>query len=267
MLFGTFKNPKGPSWEDPETTVLHLSGTVVEFSLPRSNYTAPSYAMGGTIERSKEDYSIDISKYKPTKINNCAKNELIYDVQLKRIFNFNGLPLLGTSMGALNFTLSICSNACNEFRNNFFDCFFQRLEKLHGKKETDGYLYRLYPINWSLIDINEVSFLNYGVEDFLFHPKGISTFRMEFVCPINSNTALDFKFHFDGIPLKSGGIKLAHELIKKIMQTCKVIYTPEHKQQVDALDLKEKFKPIKPVIWENYKKAPRVDYSILEKYL
>ncbi|MCD9460389.1 hypothetical protein [Marinibactrum halimedae] len=252
--------------------MLDLSGTIAELFLPKSNFIPPEYSIGDSPEVIKGDYHLDIEntakKYEQNiqDSDNNEANKIVYDVQLRRIFNFCGLPLIGVDVGAVNFTLSTCYTFHNS-NNNYYESFLKDLEKMHGKHATKGYLYRLYPINWSLVSLNNNYVLTYGVEDFVFHPKGISAFALEFYCPISANVSLNFRFKFDGIPLESGGISLAHELIQEIMKTYKVRYKSEHKQQVEALDLIGNFEIVKPVIWENYKKMPRVDYSVLEKYL
>ncbi|GLS26406.1 hypothetical protein [Marinibactrum halimedae] len=271
MLFGTFKNPKGPSWKEPEKVVLNLSGTTVELQLPRSNFISPPEAMGDKIEFGNNQYALDVDniisdkRQKNSLLNSTG--ELVFDHQLRRVFNFKGLPIVGESTGCLHLLLSICYNTKKSFKGCFYETFFQHLEKIHGKKATKGYLRRLYPIDWSLININNAQLLNYGVEDFVVQHRKRSAFRIEFICPISEDVSLFFKFKFGSIPVESGGISLAHELIQKIMQTFVIDYKPEHKKQVATLDLKETFEPIKPVVWDNYKKAPRVDYSVLDNYL
>ncbi|GLS28070.1 hypothetical protein GCM10007877_37890 [Marinibactrum halimedae] len=49
MLFGTRKNPKGPSLENPEKIVLDLSGSIMSFSVPRTNYKQRSFEVEGLL--------------------------------------------------------------------------------------------------------------------------------------------------------------------------------------------------------------------------
>ncbi|GLS27483.1 hypothetical protein [Marinibactrum halimedae] len=271
LLFGTFKNPKGPSWKKPELIVFDLSGTLVELQLPKSNYRPPPEAMGGKFEFGKSQYFLDIdntvSGKRSENLNTDSNGKLVFEHQLRRAFNLKGFPLLGQSAGCLHLLISICYNSEVSFKNCFYEEFLRELDELHGKEATEGYLNRLYPIDWSLINIHNAKFLSYGVEDFIVQSRRKSAFRIEFVCPISKDVAMSFKFKFGSIPIDSGGVKLANNLIQEVMQTFKISYKSEHKKQVEDLDLEGKFEPVKPVIWENFKKVPRVDYSVLEKYL
>ncbi|GLS27484.1 hypothetical protein GCM10007877_32030 [Marinibactrum halimedae] len=266
MPFGTFKNPKGPSWTAPDTVKLDLSGTSISFLLPKSNYNETNYADSNKLQYSKSMYEIDIEK-KVKQFTSSSNNKkstttkLEYDYFLKRIYDFKGIPFIGAATGGLTFRLAAIYNTQSNFAEDcFFKCILDRMEKLHGKQATRNSLLRLYPINWSLLEIDGCIFLSYGVEDLLAQPRNVSAFRFHFTLPINNYIALDFQFDFDDIPKKSGGIDVANTQINKIMQSIKINYKSEHDAQVSALNLQDKFKPTKPIVWENFKKAPKVDY-------
>ncbi|GLS26407.1 hypothetical protein [Marinibactrum halimedae] len=269
MPFGTFKNPKGPSWKNPEKIELGFSGTSVIFLLPVSNANYSSIGDGDKLQFGKSSCEIDIDKkVKEFGEQNNLGDQLKYDYRLKRMYDFKGMPLIGTEAGGLTFRLAIIYGLEKNFLNGgFFDGVLARMDRLHGKEATKNFLIRLYPINWSLIELGGCNALSYGVEDLMPQPREVSAFRFHFVLPISSSAAMDFQFDFDDIPVRSGGIESANVLIKKVMESLVVDYKAEHKVGVKSLNLKESFTSMAPLVWKNYKKVPRVDYNVLEKYL
>ncbi|GLS25133.1 hypothetical protein [Marinibactrum halimedae] len=149
--------------------------------------------------------------------------------------------------------------------NNIFDSFLFRLNTYYHIDSTQGSYQYLYPLDWTLLDVNESHCLTYTIQWLSELRRNRGSYIHEYVFFISKDVFVKFSFHVEN-DLDSGCGEEVSKIIKYIVSSVSLSQSQFHQETVRYLNLKESFKPIKSFIWEEYTKCYGVDYSILDQY-
>ncbi|GLS28069.1 hypothetical protein [Marinibactrum halimedae] len=263
MLFGTSKNPKGPSLENPEQVVLDCSGTKVSFLLPMSNFKQPEFEEGvSDFNKGGGNITLDVDKIMPK---NSEKKSFFGGVLIDRVYNFHGLPFWEGEIGGLTFNLTYLNSTKKDYIDNFYSTALSILNDAYHIKNTHQSYQYVYPIDWSCININDVDFLTYSIRDLAQLGRNRNRYILEYCLMLSSSSILNFSFDVEA-RLDSMCGEVISNIINFIIGSVVVNFSLHHLEEVKKADLKNKFEPVKPFLWQEYKKCYGVDYSILDQY-
>ncbi|GLS25131.1 hypothetical protein GCM10007877_08450 [Marinibactrum halimedae] len=163
----------------------------------------------------------------------------------------------------MTFSLTYLKSVKADYIDNFYSSALSQLDSSYHIKNTNDFYQYVYPIDWSCVTINDVHYLNYSVRD--LSELGRNRYILEYILMLSSSTAIRFSFRV-GSKLDSECGNIVASVVKFIMNSISVAYSSHHLNDIKKADLKNKFEPVKPFLWQEYKKCYGVDYSILDQY-